>query len=98
MEQCSCHKTKIRSEAEYKSLLNRLARIEGQLRGIRSMVEENAYCPDILVQVSAAGAALGAFSRELLASHIHTCVTEDIRRGRDETVDELVALLRSMMK
>ena len=98
MEQCFCHKTKVRDEAECKGLLNRLARIEGQLRGIRSMVEGNAYCPDIIVQASAAGAALSAFSRELLASHIRTCVTNDIRQGRDETVDELVSILRTMMK
>ncbi len=98
METCNCHKTKVRTEEEYKSLMNRLARIEGQIRGIRGMVEESAYCPDILVQVSAANAALSAFSRELLSSHIRTCVTQDVKNGNEETVDELLALLQKMMK
>ena len=98
MEQCFCHKTKVRDEAECKGLLNRLARIEGQLRGIRSMVEGNAYCPDILVQASAAGAALSAFSRELLADHIRTCVADGIRSGDDQVVDELVNTLQKLMK
>lgn len=98
METCNCHKTKVRTEGEYKSLMNRLARIEGQIRGIRGMVEESAYCPDILVQVSAASAALSAFSRELLSSHIRTCVTQDVKNGNEETVDELLALLQKMMK
>lgn len=94
----ACHKTKERSDAEYKSLINRLNRIEGQIRGIKGMVEKNAYCPDILIQVAAANAALGAFTKELLASHIKTCVAEDIREGKDETVDELVTVLQKLMK
>ncbi len=93
-----CHKTKDRSDEEYKKLINRLNRIEGQVRGIRGMVEKNAYCPDILVQVAAVNAALNAFNKELLASHIRTCVTEDIKAGRDETVDELVETLQKLMK
>ncbi|MBQ9330210.1 MAG: metal-sensing transcriptional repressor [Oscillibacter sp.] len=93
-----CHKTKERSEEEYKRLLNRLTRIEGQIRGIRGMVERSAYCADILVQVAAANAALNAFSKELLANHIRTCVAQDIRDGKDETVDELVVLLQKLMK
>ena len=97
MENCTCHKIKRRSEAEYKALLNRLSRIEGQLRGIRRMVEESAYCPDILVQVSAADAAMRAFGKELLESHIKTCVTEDIQNGHAETVEELVSLLKKML-
>ena len=96
--ECACHKTKERSEKEYKDLLNRLNRIEGQVRGIRSMVEKSAYCPDILIQVAAANAALNAFSKELLAQHIRTCVARDIRAGRDETIDELVATLQKLMK
>lgn len=98
MEENCCHKTKERSEEEYKRLIHRLNRIEGQIRGIRGMVEKSAYCPDILVQVAAANAALGAFTKELLGNHIKTCVAEDIRNGKDETVDELVEMLRKLMK
>ena len=93
-----CHKTKHRSEEEYKALLNRLSRIEGQVRGIRKMVETDAYCTDILTQVSAVQAALNAFNRELLANHIRTCVADDIRSGKDETIDELVSTLQKLMK
>ena len=95
---CCCHKTKTRSEEEYKSLIHRLNRIEGQIRGIRGMVEKSAYCPDILLQVAAANAALNAFSKELLAQHIRTCVAQDIRDGKEETIDELVATLQKLMK
>lgn len=97
-ENLCCHKKKERSEAEYKGLLNRLSRIEGQVRGIRGMVERDAYCPDILVQVAAVNAALNAFNKELLANHIRTCVARDIRDGKDETIDELVATLQKLMK
>ncbi len=93
-----CHKTKERSEKEYKDLINRLSRIEGQVRGIKKMVENNAYCPDILIQVSAVNAALNSFNKVLLANHIRTCVSEDIRAGKDETVDELVTTLQKMMR
>ena len=96
---CACtHKTKSRDEKEYRDLLNRLSRIEGQIRGIRGMVEKDAYCPDILTQSAAAAAALNAFNRELLASHIRTCVTQDIRDGREGTVDELLATLQKLMR
>lgn len=97
-ECCNCHKTKERSEKEYKDLLNRLNRIEGQIRGIKGMVEKDAYCPDILTQVAAANAALNSFNKVLLANHIKTCVTNDIREGKEETVDELVATLQKLMK
>ena len=93
-----CGKTKERSPQEYKNLLNRLSRIEGQVRGIRRMVENDAYCPDILMQVSAANAALNSFSKELLSQHIRTCVKDDILAGKDETVDELVEVLKKLMK
>ena len=96
-ESC-CHKTKERSENEYKSLIHRLNRIEGQIRGIRGMVEKSAYCTDILAQVAAANAALNAFSKELLSQHIRTCVVQDIRDGKDETIDELLATLQKLMK
>lgn len=92
------HKTKERSEKEKKSMINRLSRIEGQVRGIRKMVESNAYCPDILIQVSAVNAALNSFNKVLLAEHIRTCVTEDIREGKEETIDELVLVLQKLMK
>ena len=97
-KQCHCHKTKIRDEAEVKKLLNRLNRIEGQIRGLKKMVENNAYCPDILIQAAAAGAALNAFNKELLSRHIKTCVADDIRKGSDETIDELTALIQRLMK
>lgn len=97
-KECCCHKVKKRSEDEYKKLLNRLSRIEGQIRGIRRMVENDAYCIDILTQAAAANAALNAFNRELLANHIKTCVARDIREGRDETIDELVVTLQRLMK
>lgn len=95
---CCSHKTKQRSQEEYKSLINRLNRIEGQVRGIRRMVESDTYCTDILTQVSAIQAALNAFNRELLANHIRTCVADDIKNGKDETVDELVLTLQKLMK
>ena len=93
-----CHKTKKKKKKEYKDLLNRLSRIEGQVRGIRRMLENDAYCPDILVQVSAVNAALNSFNKVLLANHIRTCVADDIREGKDATVDELVATLQKLMK
>lgn len=93
-----CAKHKYRTEKEYKSLVNRLNRIEGQIRGIKGMLEKDAYCPDILVQVAAANAALNAFNKELLANHIRTCVADDIRAGNDETIDELVGVLQKLMK
>ena len=93
-----CHRTKQREPAEYTKLIHRLNRIEGQIRGIRGMVEKDAYCTDILVQVAAVNAALNAFNKELLSNHIKTCVAQDIRDGKDETVDELVATLQRLMK
>lgn len=98
MENCCSHKTKKRTEEEYRSLIHRLNRIEGQVRGIRKMVESDSYCTDILVQVSAISAALNAFNRELLSGHIRSCVAQDIREGKDETVEELVATLQKLMK
>ncbi len=97
-KKCCSHKTKERSEEEYKCLINRLNRIEGQIRGIKGMVESNAYCTDILIQVSAVNSALNSFNKELLASHIRTCVADDIRTGNDETIDELVTILQKLMK
>ena len=98
MEHECCHKTQVRSEEEYKDLITRLNRIEGQIRGIRRMVEEDAYCPDILNQAAAAGAALNSFNRVLLSNHIRTCVQEDIKSGNEETIDELLNTLKKLMK
>lgn len=93
-----CHKMTKRSETERKNLINRLKRIEGQVRGIRGMVENDVYCTDILIQVAAANAALNSFSKVLLSEHIRNCVANDIRRGNDETIDELVSVLQKLMK
>lgn len=93
-----CHKTKERSDKEYRDLLHRLSRIEGQVRGIKGMVEKDAYCTDILVQVAAVNAALNSFNKVLLANHIRTCVAQDIRDGKEETIDELVMTLQKLMR
>ena len=96
---CCCgERRKTRSEKEYKDLLNRLSRIEGQIRGLKGMVEKDAYCIDILNQASAASSALSSFCKVLLSSHIRTCVTEDVRDGHEEKVDELVKTLQKMMR
>ena len=96
--ECCHHRTKERSEKEYKSLMNRLSRIEGQIRGIKGMVERNVYCTDILIQVAAVNAALNSFNKELLGEHIRNCVVRDIREGKDETIEELVVILQKLMK
>lgn len=93
-----CSRTKARTEEERTALINRLSRIEGQIRGIRGMIERDAYCPDILTQVAAATAALGSFSKSLLSEHIRTCVREDVRQGRDESIDELLGMLQKLMR
>ena len=102
MEERNCamcaQRKKERSPEEYKKLIHRLNRIEGQIRGIRAMVENGAYCPDILVQSAAVNAAVNAFNKELLASHIRTCVAQDIRAGNDGVIDELVHTLQKLMK
>lgn len=91
-------KTTARSAEEYKKLIHRLNRIEGQIRGIRGMVERSAYCPDILVQSAAVTAAMNAFNRELLENHIRHCVVRDVREGRTDTVEELVRTIEKLMK
>lgn len=95
---CCSDKTTIRSEEQKKVLLNRLKRIEGQVRGIQSMLENDAYCNDVLMQSAAVNAAMNAFNKELLANHIRNCVVRDIREGDDEIVDELVAIIQKLMK
>lgn len=96
--ECCTHKTKERSDTEYKDLIHRLNRIEGQVRGIKGMVERNAYCTDILVQSAAVSAAINSFNRVLLENHIKTCVIRDVKEGKEETVDELLVTLKKLMK
>ena len=102
MAECSCgcgvHEKKERDAAEKKSLITRLKRIEGQIRGLERMIDEDAYCPDILTQSMAAAAALNSFNREVLSTHIKTCVMNDVRNGNDASVEELVKLLQKMMR
>ena len=102
MERCNscphCSKTRVRTEEELKRLSNRLSRIEGQVRGLREMLQKDVYCTDILVQVSAVNAALNSFSRELLTEHLRTCVADNLRQGNDEVIDELVNTLQKLMK
>lgn len=97
-QKCSKCKVKHRSGPEVKQMMARLSRIEGQIKGIKGMLERDAYCPDILVQVSAANAALNAFNKVLLANHIRTCVAEHVRNGENEVIDELVQTLQKLMK
>lgn len=91
-------KTTIRSDEERRKLIHRLNRIEGQIRGIRGMVEKDAYCTDILMQSAAVNAAVHSFNKDLIANHIRGCVARDIREGRDDVIDELVKTLEKLMK
>ncbi len=97
-ENCCCDRRKPRDAEERHDLMNRLKRIEGQVRGLQRMLDEDAYCPDILTQASAVNSALNSFCRTLLSSHLRSCVTEDIRAGRDDTMDELMRTLQKLMK
>ena len=97
-KECCCHKTKERDAKEYKDLCNRLSRIEGQIRGIKGMIEKDAYCTDILVQVAAVNAALNSFNKVLLANHIKTCVVQDIKEGKEDTVEELVKTIGKFIR
>jgi len=97
-ECCSAKKQKHRDDTEYKSLMNRLNRIEGQVRGIKNMIESDAYCTDILTQVSAVTSALNAFNKELLANHISTCVADNLKAGNNDVIDELVTTLQKLMR
>ena len=95
---CGGEKHTLRSEEERKKLLNRLSRIEGQIRGLKGMLEKDAYCPDILTQSAAVNAAVNAFNKELLASHIRHCVVRDVKNGDETVIDELVATIQKLMK
>lgn len=95
---CCCEKHTIRTDEEKKRLLNRLKRIEGQVRGLQTMIEKDAYCNDILTQSAAVGAAVNSFNREVLSGHIHGCVVRDIRAGDETVVDELLTTLQKLMK
>lgn len=97
-KKCNCHKIKQRSEEEYNKLIHRLNRIEGQIRGIRRMVENSAYCTDILTQSSAVTSAINAFNKELLSNHMHSCVIKDIQEGKLEAIDELTNIVQKLMK
>ncbi len=97
-ETCCGEKKTLRSEEQRKKLIHRLNRLEGQIRGIRGMVERDSYCTDILTQSAAVQAALNAFNRELIAAHLHSCVARDLREGKDEVIDELVLTLQKLMK
>lgn len=96
--ECCCEKHTVRTEEEKKRLLNRLKRIEGQVRGLQAMIEKDAYCNDILTQSAAVGAAVNSFNREVLSGHIHGCVVRDIRAGDESVVDELLTTLQKLMK
>ncbi len=91
-------KKKVRDEKEHKSLVNRLSRIEGQIRGLKNMIDKDAYCTDILMQVTAVTAALNSFSKVLLSEHIHSCVANNVRKGNDYVLDELDVILQRMIK
>ena len=96
--ECCCEKHTVRTEEEKKRLLNRLKRIEGQVRGLQAMIEKDAYCNDILTQSAAVGAAVNSFNREVLSGHIHGCVVRDVRAGDEKVVDELLITLQKFMK
>ena len=102
MENChnceNCQRHRVRTEEELRRLRNRLSRIEGQVRGLREMLQKDVYCTDILVQVSAVNAALNSFSRELLSEHLRTCVADNLRQGNDEVIDDLVRVLQTLMR
>jgi len=98
MNHTECFHKKIRQEEEKKRLMNRLRRIEGQVRGIQNMLEQDAYCPDIMIQVSAVNQALKSFNKVLLTEHIKSCVVRDIKADKTETIDELVETLQKVMK
>ncbi len=99
-DECPCcsGKHKDRDEKEYRDLMNRLKRIEGQVRGVEGMLENDAYCTDILMQVSAITSALNSFNKALLANHMRTCVADGIREGNDEVIDEIVVTIQKLMK
>lgn len=98
MADCCKHKKDPRSEEDIKKIVNRLNRIEGQIGGIRKMVEDNRYCPEIITQVSAVQSSLNSLTKEIMAAHIKSCVVDDIKAGKIEAVDELCELLKKTMK
>lgn len=98
MKECCCEKMKMRTDDEKKALINRLARIEGQVRGIKQMLLEDKYCVDILTQTSATSSALNSFAKEILESHIRSCVAEGVRQGDDEKVEELIRTIERFIK
>lgn len=95
---CCCERRTLRTEEQKKALINRLKRLEGQIRGIQNMIQNDCYCNDILIQSAAVSSAMNAFSKEVLSAHIHSCVASDIREGKDEVIDELVATIQKLMR
>ena len=87
-----------RTDAEKQVLITRLKKAEGQIRGIARMVENDAYCPDILTQVSAVTSALNSFNKELLGCHIRGCVQQEIKNGDNEAIDAFVKTVQKLMK
>lgn len=98
MTECCCEKTKMRSEDEKRALINRLSRIEGQIRGIKQMLSDDKYCVDILTQTSATASAINSFAKEILESHIRSCVIDGVRQGDDEKVEELIRTIERFIK
>ncbi len=97
-EESSSGKTKARTEEEKKALVNRLSRIEGQVRGVKNMIENDAYCVDVMTQVAAINAALVSFNKQLLSNHIETCVAEHLKAGDESVIEELVNLTQKLMR
>lgn len=94
---CDC-KIKKREQSEKQKLINRLNRIEGQIRGIKNMVESDSYCTDIIIQASAASAAINSFNKELLSTHIKGCVAQDLKNGSEDSLENLLDTLQKLMK
>ncbi|MBR5447466.1 MAG: metal-sensing transcriptional repressor [Clostridia bacterium] len=94
---CSLHDKTVREDEKKHKLINRLNRIEGQIRGIKKMLEDDVYCTDILTQSAAVSSAIDAFNRQLLEEHIKGCVVRDVRDGKYEVVDELMDIIKRLM-
>lgn len=94
MENCCCNKETIRTKEEQKDLENRINRIVGQMNGIKSMIEENRYCGDIIIQLSAIDKAIKSLANLMLDRHLHTCVERDIKDGNFSVLDEITDMFK----